>query len=276
MEKEIRRLPWSGGPGLEAYRFTDLAQSFPNHFHDYYVIGLVEYGARCLSWRGRTYLLRPGDILLFNPNDTHGCTPWGTEPFAYRGLNIPRAAMAALCQSITGEAAPWVFSQPVLSGASVQAKLQAFHQKALSGGGKVEALLPLLTLLLEQYGRPSSPAIPDCEAEIEAACRFMEQQYAQHITLDQLCRCTNLSKSTLRRAFVKAKGVTPYRYLQAVRIDRAKALLEQGVSPSDTALETGFADQSHFTNFFQRYIGLSPAAYRRSVRPTPEVPAHEP
>ena len=43
------------------------------------------------------------------------------------------------------------------------------------------------------------------------------------ITLDRLCRCAHLSKSTLLRAFTREKGVTPYRYLEAVRIGEAKS-----------------------------------------------------
>lgn len=270
MERILHPLPCAGAPPLEAYRFQDLRQPFPDHFHDYYVIGLVERGGRCLTWRGRNYLLRPGDLLLFNPGDTHGCTPWGTEVFAYRGLNIPTAAMAIL----SGRRTPLEFSQPVLSGLPLQGALQAFHQQAISDSGTVQTLPPLLSALLAQYGRV--PTVPRGHDPVETACQFMEAHYNQRITLAQLCQCTALSKSTLRRAFLRTKGVTPYRYLQALRINRAKALLEQGASPVEAALESGFADQSHCSTFFQRYLGLSPAAYRRSLHPAPEDPHHEP
>ena len=43
---------------------------------------------------------------------------------------------------------------------------------------------------------------------------------------------------------------------------RAKALLEQGVPPIEAAARTGFSDQSHFTNYFSRFIGLAPGVYR--------------
>ena len=39
-------------------------------------------------------------------------------------------------------------------------------------------------------------------------------------------------------------------------------LLEQGVPPIEAALQTGFSDQSHFTNYFNRFIGLAPGIYR--------------
>ena len=68
------------------------------------------------------------------------------------------------------------------------------------------------------------------------------------IYLDQICHLEGLSKSTLLRAFTKSKGVTPYSYLQNIRIGEAKKLLEQGLPPVEAAVQTGFSDQSHFTN----------------------------
>ena len=72
----------------------------------------------------------------------------------------------------------------------------------------------------------------------------------------------SFSKSSLLRAFTRAKGMTPYRYLQSVRIGAARKLLEEGNSLIDTALKTGFSDQSHFSKFFNMFIGLTPGSYR--------------
>ena len=90
----------------------------------------------------------------------------------------------------------------------------------------------------------------------------MEQHFTERIYLDQICRQTGLSKSTLLRAFTKSKGITPYRYLETIRINEAKKLLSNGVSPLDAAIRTGFSDQSHFTNYFTSFIGLAPGVYR--------------
>ena len=109
---------------------------------------------------------------------------------------------------------------------------------------------------------PFEDCAPECTREIERACAFMEQNFDRRISLDQICRHGGLSKSALLRAFTRAKGVTPYRYLETVRINRAKALLEQGVPPIEAAARTGFSDQSHFTNYFSRFIGLAPGVYR--------------
>ncbi|MNP72972.1 putative response regulatory protein [compost metagenome] len=72
-----------------------------------------------------------------------------------------------------------------------------------------------------------------------------------------------MSKYHFLRSFTRSMGITPYCYLQAVRIGRAKQLLEQGLSPADTAQQTGFGDQSHFTHTFKKLIGLTPGQYAR-------------
>jgi len=50
--------------------------------------------------------------------------------------------------------------------------------------------------------------------------------------------------------------------LETIRINKAKTLLENGVQPIEAAIQTGFSDQSHFSHFFMRLIGLTPGQYR--------------
>ena len=82
MKKETRTVVYDGELRIEAYRFEGIVQPFPNHFHEHYVIGFVESGERCLSCRNREYIIGPGDILLFNPGDSHACVQSGGTPFA--------------------------------------------------------------------------------------------------------------------------------------------------------------------------------------------------
>ena len=128
--------------------------------------------------------------------------------------------------------------------------------------GKEEILLLLISLLIQNYGQPFENCIPECSGEIEKACEYMEQHFTERIYLDQICRYAGLSKSTLLRAFTKSKGVTPYRYLATIRINEAKKLLAEEVPPVEVAIRTGFSDQSHFTNYFNQFIGLAPGIYR--------------
>lgn len=81
------------------------------------------------------------------------------------------------------------------------------------------------------------------------------------ISLNRLSSIAGISKYHLLHSFTRQKGISPYSYLETVRISRAKKLLEQGESPLEAAFATGFYDQSHFTNLFKKFIGLTPRQY---------------
>jgi len=264
MNQATRRAVYDGRLKIEAYRLEGIVRPFPSHFHEYYVLGLVEEGERDLFCKDRDYAVRPGDVLLFHPGDSHGCVQSGGA-LDYRGINIGGDVMLELAEEITGRREPPRFSQAVLCDREAACCLRALHRQVMErpgGSGREETLLLLLSLLIRRYGRPSPGPDPDCRQEVENACAFMERHLAEHISLDQLCGAAGLSRSALLRAFVRAKGVTPYRCLESIRIGRARQLLEQGASPAEAALATGFSDQSHFTNCFSRFIGLAPGAYR--------------
>ncbi len=265
MKKEIKTVVYDDELRIEAYRFEGIVQPFPNHFHEYYVIGFIEEGERCLSCRNREYTIKKGDIILFNPGDNHACVQSDDGTLDYRGINIAKEAMLNLAEEVTGKRSLPGFSENVIHSEEAACYLRTLHDLVMKGAcefGKEENLLLLLSLLIQKYGQPFENCTAECPDEIEKACLFMEQHYAKRIYLDQICRCAGLSKSTLLRTFTRTKGVTPYSYLENIRIGKARKLLEQGALPVEAALQTGFSDQSHFTNYFSSYIGLAPGAYR--------------
>ena len=84
----------------------------------------------------------------------------------------------------------------------------------------------------------------------------------ERISLDVLSEVAGLNKYTLLRKFTQQCGVTPYQYLETLRVNHAKKLLETGVEPAEAAISAGFTDQSHFTRFFKNFIGLTPKQYQ--------------
>ena len=97
---------------------------------------------------------------------------------------------------------------------------------------------------------------------VERVCAWLGTHFREKPRLEDLCALAGMSRSTLLRSFTRSKGITPYRYLETLRVNAAKALLAHGMRPAEAALEAGFSDQSHFTNQFVRYTGVSPGAYR--------------
>lgn len=263
MLKEIRTAVFDDELNIEAYRFEGIVQPFPVHFHDYYVIGLIESGTRRLTCNNREYTLSAGDMLLLNPSDSHGCVQIEEGAFDYRAINISTEILSGLWNEITGESYTPRFSENVRRG-ELSDCFRRLHEMIMCGSAefeKEELLLALISGLAERV--PFLERVSRNSAPIERVCRFMDEHFDEHITLGMLCERSGLSKSTLLRSFTELKGVTPYRYLQAVRIGRARELLAEGAKPIDAAALTGFSDQSHFTNFFGTFIGLPPTAYKR-------------
>ena len=265
MKKETRTVVYDDGLRLEAYHFEGIVQPFPNHFHEHYVIGFVEDGTRRLSCRNREYSIEKGSIVLFNPGDSHACVQSDDGTFDYRGFNIAKEVMIDLAEEACGKRQLPGFSENIIYDDEAAFYLRRLHEMVMKGNddfGKEEILLLLISLLIQNYGQPFENCIPECSREIEKACEYMEQHFTERIYLDQICRYAGLSKSTLLRAFTKSKGITPYRYLETIRINEAKKLLAEEVPPVEVAIRTGFSDQSHFTNYFNQFIGLAPGIYR--------------
>jgi AraC-like DNA-binding protein len=96
---------------------------------------------------------------------------------------------------------------------------------------------------------------------------FIEAHLQESIGLDDLAQAAGLSANHFLRVFKLATGETPYHFLRARRLERARQLLADDAMPlAELALECGFANQAHFTAAFSRELGISPGRYRRAVR----------
>lgn len=184
MKKEIRTVVYDEALRIEAYRFEGIVQPFPNHFHEHYVIGFVEDGERSLSCRNKDYIVGPGSVILFHPGDNHACVQTDEGTLDYRGFNISREIMLDLAEEVTGQRELPRFSKNVISDDEVICYLRPLHEMVMNGNsdfGKEENLLLLLSSLIQNYGQPFDNCIPECREEIERACKFMEQHFAERI-----------------------------------------------------------------------------------------------
>lgn len=94
---------------------------------------------------------------------------------------------------------------------------------------------------------------------------YIQQADLTNISLQQICGEFNFSKNHIINTMKKEYGVTPIEYIQRLKVDRARYLLEL---TSDTAehiaLESGFSDYSNFYRVFCRIYGMSPIEWRKS------------
>ena len=84
------------------------------------------------------------------------------------------------------------------------------------------------------------------------------------VSLAAMARAAGLERRTLLRRFASATGMSPIEYCRAVRIARARELLEGGdISQKQIAQSLGYKDVASFARVFRKAVGSAPGAYRK-------------
>ena len=101
---------------------------------------------------------------------------------------------------------------------------------------------------------------------VEAAKTYLQENFAQAFTLDDLASLTGFNKHYLRTLFKQQTGLSPHVFQRQVRLEQAKQYLAKGLSAIETADLVGFADQSHLNRHFREQFGLTVGEYQQSSK----------
>ncbi len=102
---------------------------------------------------------------------------------------------------------------------------------------------------------------------VQRAIEWMLEHMAQPGSIEALADSIHTSYRTLHRRFLDVTGSTPLAYLQALKIERAKEMLESSsASLESITASVGYEDVSSFRQLFRRITGISPGQYRRQFR----------
>ena len=154
MKKEERIIYYDTDLQVEVYEFKGIAQKFGNHFHEGYVIGLVEAGVREFICNNNYYTLNAGDILLINPQEIHGCEQFGDDDLHYFSFNISTDTMRRVMTEITGKASLHHFNENVIRMEEIELSLYDLKDMILTEHQdfkKEETFLFLMERLVNDY-----------------------------------------------------------------------------------------------------------------------------
>lgn len=140
-------------------------------------------------------------------------------------------------------------------------------------GGRDAALQTGKFFLLQWHTDGQSPYMAFREdfqhgdAVIRQAQEWLGSHYSHPNAVAALEEQSGLSSRTFKRRFKRATGLTPMAYVQEVRVDRAKALLESSDTPVDQiGWRVGYEDVTYFRRLFKRVTSLRPGEYRKKFR----------
>ena len=111
------------------------------------------------------------------------------------------------------------------------------------------------------------------DAAVVVAQRWGASEFAARDAVERMALSSGLAARTFKRRFKAATGWTPIAYVQRVRIECAKRLLETTGDPiEDISWAVGYQDVASFRRLFKRVSGLTPGEYRLRFR-LPDVVA---
>ncbi|UGQ46392.1 AraC family transcriptional regulator [Massilia endophytica] len=252
-------------------RFTDYA--FERHSHDCYAIGVTGEGTQSFRCKGRRYDSRPGEFVLFNPDEDHDGDRGSSDGFRYQMLYLPEQFVRDCVDADAGLDASFYLQAPNLSDRRMARDFLRLARVLWTERYetlRAETLLrEFIAGLLMQHGeRPRPEAIPPKAVGMEKLARakdYIRSNFWRELTVGELATVAGLSRAHLTRAFTAAFHTPPHVYLNAVRIAQAQRLIRNGMPLAAVAAECGFSDQSHFARRFKGSIGLAPSQWRQAV-----------
>lgn len=210
---------------------------------------------------GTFFVIEPGETLSYQPKDS-----------TFHCLFIDPAWL----QQFAAEQLQW--EQPLphfpshgLFDPSLSHALRDLATRSLAPTSRLqqeETLVHLFAPLLLSHAEDAG-ALPQLGWEHPAIKRtkvYLEDHHAEEVTLQELAEVVNMSPFHLSRTFSQTVGLPPHAYQTKLRLARAKTLLAQGFDVGYVAHETGFFDQSHFTQQFKRHYQVTPGSYRKTAR----------
>jgi transcriptional regulator GlxA family with amidase domain len=122
-----------------------------------------------------------------------------------------------------------------------------------------EGQLPYASLVRRQ---------PHADAVVRRAEEWLAKHFREPHAVAAVVAATGVPERTLKRRFKTATGSALIDYVQNLRVEEAKRLLETGpVASEEIAAEVGYENPAFFRRLFKRSTGLTPGQYRRMFRP---------
>jgi len=252
---------------LECLQTRLRAQRFPVHFHDTFVIQLIEKGRDWCCVNNLTAY--PGQVFVHFPMASHTGGTWRKEELAYQAIY----PTIGLFQRITGVP----FSE-IAIGRSLASRnptlvrqVELLFRQIRVPCSKLSKINSRLSNVFHEILREQNTQArrnrnesnePQLSRKLERARQYLIDHADRDISIAELSSVCCVSQFHLIRSFKLLFGITPRRFLISQRVVMAKQLMTRGLPLAQAALASGFADQSHLNRCFKRVTSLSPGQFQ--------------
>lgn len=246
-----------------------------------HAVGQVTAGkARIEFDGGQSVSIRPGDVFFLRAGSHHKWDKIGNE------FLVSRWAHIAVSEGGRGDPLVRLDIPARISGPDAEQigilceKLATFGPGELriaATAEKMSLLFDLVKVLAtigeakdEKKRRADKVAAVEVDPDLTRlgpALDVMRQFHFQQLEIEELAEMAHLSVPRFRAVFRRVTGLPPHQYIQRLRFELAKGLLERGDEPVKVIAErVGYEDPYLFSRLFTRHVGITPTAYRHKSR----------
>lgn len=255
-------------PGISSLRMVtgvDIFNDFPKHVHNDCIAGVITAGIRNMTIAGSYYTLSAGDIFIINSGEPHSLQSSEKEPHSYKVLIIPDDILNIAAADIYGSSFNLSFLNCIKNDQDSFSRFNELFNILDDPDSLFESesvLFSFLEFLVRYHSTGGFPAKENkFSNSVKLATEYINENYREQITLDDLSDLTGVSSFHLNRVFTEEAGMSPHAYQIHRRIEFSKKLLLEGYSISYVSVESGFTDQSHYTRFFKKITGTTPGRF---------------
>ena len=237
------------------------------HTHHYAELFYIAGGDGHFQIEDTRYSVRKDQMVLVNPNVIHTEISSDAHPLEYIVLGIEGLEL-----EVSGQRNQRHYILDFRSDSDTVSCIRQMMketQTALPGYEKIcQAYMEILLLrLMRSVNFTVTSSAPLVSHQCDTVKRYIDANYKESLTLDDLSRVVHINKYYLAHAFKDEYGVSPINYMISRRIEESRYLLwETDMSLSQIARILGFSSASYFSQSFRRAEGVSPIEYRKTNR----------
>lgn len=239
------------------------------HLHHGYTISIVEDGILPVNFREFKLDLKPGDFLILGPDVPHNfnfspqmgrCsyrTVFVKEEYLSNELKtaIARENLTISCFS---DLTMWEDYLNIQRG--IESGSESDIGEIIGRSEKLLSRMPDFVLSRMLVRSPHILTVKE----------YLKDNFAAAPNIEELAKIAHISPFYLMRLFKEEIGLSPHAYINQLRINKAKEMIEDGMPLLQITYELGLTDQSHFSKTFLKVTGVNPVHYGNIQRTVSE------
>ena len=245
----------------------------PLHYHNEFELLVASKGALSVQIEENTYTLSEGDGIFINSGLLHMISAADNESHGFIAIVFDYSILCTEHDTVFNK-----YIQPIINGTLLVPAILApdvckivrsvciAYEDACFGFELYikQSLLHILHLFVQSSEPTTLPVQNTKSIIIKNVLDYVEQNYSEQISLQNMADYIHISKEYLCRVFNIMSDTTPVEYLNRYRIKQSTYLLiHTDRSIADIALSCGFNNSSYYNKLFLRYMGCTPTKYRK-------------